>query len=91
MNTKEAIKFMEKGKEFRIRFYDDNYFPNTNEIIRLLKRGEKYGAMWERLFNTYPCCSIDDGLSIQLMLGSAMGKLEEEYFPKGGNDGTRSV
>ena len=85
MNTKEAIEFLEieysninpdyplsaKTWEEKKKRYD--------EIIKLLKRGEKYEKMWEELENEGKNYSYSYIATTKWL----MDNIKQKYFPKG--------
>lgn len=77
MNTKELIKFcvIELG-EHPTEYYD-KYF---NQIINLLKRGEKFEEMWEEI--TVCAYKYRDVSNNYTHLVDLMEEIKQKYFPK---------
>ena len=90
MNTKEAIDWIEDCKDQNLSEEYDN--KKMNEIVKLLKRGEKYRELWEefkRKYKYYPMAKINkDGLlectTDNMLVEYNMDEFEQKYFPKGG-------
>lgn len=86
MNTKELIKFcvIELG-EHPTKYYD-KYF---NRIISLLKRGEKYEAMWNELeIKLLKGYFINHNIKFENckeLYKELKDIIEQKYFPKGKN------
>ena len=89
MNTEEAIEFLEieygninpdyplsakTWKEKKKRY---------DEIINLLKRGEKYEEMWEECKKDISRASVENWEVYTERFILEMKKLEQKYFPKG--------
>ena len=77
MNTKEAIDWIEDCKDQNLSEEYDN--KKMNEIVKLLKRGEKY----EKMFNTILNWTMHDGSFIPV---KELINLEQKYFPKEANN-----
>jgi len=84
MNTKEAIEanigYLEilNKKPTGSKIIFDAYTKRSfNNIIDLLKRGEKFEKMWNHLYWRH-----DNNIS--LILNPSMDKIKQKYFPKGG-------
>lgn len=76
MNTKKAIELIEHVSWNAFGNY--GYDNNREEMIELLKRGEKYKEMWKKLRDIYlPDPKVDEGLLKRIMDG-----IERKYFPK---------
>ena len=82
MNTEEAIGLVERYK------YAEN--SKIDEIIRLLKRGEKYEEIWEELvgvvrsgevYTLLPVDIVNRGIPITVIV-KAFENIEQKYFPK---------
>jgi len=87
MKTKEAIKFL---REIRASFnllLGRNIIPSDDlrndirdilpQVIKLLKRGEKYEAMWREMYKNwgeYPIELHD--------IAEFMDDIEQKYFPR---------
>ena len=90
MNTKEAIEFLEGIKNYNHPSKTANGYLDC--CIALLKRGEKYEAMWgefKRKYKYYPMARINkDGLlectTDNMLVEYNMDEFEQKYFPKGG-------
>jgi len=80
MNTKEAIEFvrltrLESGLISEGKDYDD--------IITLLRQGEKYKQMWEVLKDKYCFLRNDHRRTNEIVyLKGILKDLEQKYFPK---------
>lgn len=66
MNTKKAIEWLDPK----------TYIKELNEVVALLKRGEKYETMWEKTLNEVSY--LDRGSDTL----DFMFNLEKIYFPK---------
>jgi len=67
MNTEEAIAYLKST-----RMEDYGYRNEYDEIIELLKRGEKYEQMWEELYKNPE----------YLTTKAEMYNIKQKYFPK---------
>ena len=94
METKEAIKYLRKLKQLikkgePIIYYD---FAMTQdllpEVIELLKRGEKYEAMWREISTMYKinCYGLGSVNPLEIIIS-----LEQKYFPKPSDNFTEKV
>jgi len=89
MNTKEAIEFLENELKIHEEIYEafgipemvkeksdvKNAINNYQNIITLLKQGEKYRQMWEELRDNRP-------RPIGTYWEKYINRLEQKYFPK---------
>ena len=103
MNTKEAIEFMKSfievitsidirnGDKKSIEIYNDK----INRIIDLLKRGEKYEAMWKELKYKFEILHKDIETGEEYYTGVInkidIKELEQKYFPKPSDNFTEKV
>ncbi|MCK4447421.1 MAG: hypothetical protein KAW56_10120 [Candidatus Marinimicrobia bacterium] len=51
MDYKKAIKFLKNSKGRNINFDIVSTIKNSDEIIRLLRQGERYRQMWEEFLD----------------------------------------
>jgi len=72
MNTKEAIDRLEDFISDFTAEENNNMVEEFDQIIFLLKRGEKYEAMWERCKKHH---------SYDGYVGKIMNDFEQKYFP----------
>lgn len=80
MKTKEAIDYVE-SKRYTMDYCDNNKL--ADEVISLLKRGEKYEEMWERLKMKYGIRLTKLPMSADLeSLYELMKINEQKCFPK---------
>ncbi len=80
MKTKEAIETLNKFLESDLNFLGSHHvtieeykklLAKRNEIIELLKRGEKYEEIYNEIYErSYRKCQID------------MESVKQKYFPK---------
>jgi len=87
MNTKEAIEFLarkidnaDKCERVNVYFHKSK----ADEIIELLKRGEKFEKMWKLLKNKSGFRKIEHVFTeFQCTIEEIMESYEQKYFPKG--------
>ncbi len=101
MNTKEAIEFCKSEQYYDYRGTNKeitqklgNFNRNLDEVVDLLKRGEKFEKMWGKYKKKSPPIMIDNVKNCsknindfikqaKIMRIKAMQDLEQKYFPKG--------
>jgi len=77
MDVEEAIGMVCIGREQPLEF------DEAQEIVELLKRGEKYEAMWEELISQSLNLDVNQGLWNKMeIIRDITEKLEQKYFPK---------
>lgn len=80
MNTKEAIEFMEK----EINYVTYPAFERHKEkrgVIEVLKRGEKFEAMFNEIRKDYYQITLAENNAI-ISIGKKMDDIEQRYFTK---------
>jgi len=95
MNTKEAIEFTRSFKDIVTSIDMENddekaieqYNNKIDNVIELLKRGEKFEAMWEEFSkkygNYYYAYDVrGDVCRKHEYIETFLNKLEQKYFPK---------
>ena len=73
MNTKEMIEFLKKTETSYVCIDKDRFF-NIKEITDLLKRGEKFEAMWEAIVRYFSYMEWKDEI---------IEKIKQKYLPNG--------
>ena len=86
MEVKEAIEFIEDEKLIICgRATQCPEAKGFNEVVALLKRGEKSEKMWEELYAEYGMCPIrknDEEGYMSNILYKILEELQRKYFPK---------
>jgi len=92
MNTKEAIEFMLNVRPGELLYAKNNEayheykseISKIDEVIGLLKRGEKFEQMWKLLKNKSGFRKIEHVFTeFQCTIEEIMESYEQKHFPKG--------
>ena len=78
MKTKQAIDFINEMRDIDITCTENDYDKHIemiNEVIDLLKHGEKYEEMWGKLDTTFSDGCFED-------IRDIYHHIEQKYFPK---------
>ena len=90
MNTKEAIKYLDDLQDENFELQEEYNNKRILEVIALLKRGEKFEAMWQTLLEDLDFMPNKEKLHMNWEdTNDLMIKIRQRYFPvkeKNGNN-----
>ena len=84
MDTKKAIELVKDAFEIVEEEYGALSIDQdeVNEIVTLLKQGEKYKEMWEELEKEIQICALRKLFTKNVAFGYLLDVLKQKYFPK---------